>query len=253
MLRADTLELWHFLKSQSALQGFVLVGGSALTLHIQHRVSEDLDFAWPGNQLPRLRIDALLRLATQAGFQLQRRDDPGSMDEFEIAGMNLHDYQQDFLVNGLVKLSFFAADEALSRILGKTVETTVARVATLDELFASKALVAAQRSKTRDWFDLYVLMTRHGKTMEDMFETFLTAGNELQFDTALQRLCSGKPSLHDEGYEQLLQDAPSLEVMASFFRAQRDDYEQRQAALIASVVDVGSQGSSAFFRLKSRG
>jgi hypothetical protein len=33
------------------LAGFVLIGGSALALHIHHRISEDLDFAWPYGQL----------------------------------------------------------------------------------------------------------------------------------------------------------------------------------------------------------
>ncbi len=229
MLRTDTHELWQFLQNQPALQGFVLVGGSALALHIQHRISEDLDFAWPGIRLPRARLEALIRLASEQGFYSQRRDDPGALDEFEIAGMNLHDYQQDFLVNGRVKMSFFAADEGLTRVLYDTETTNDVRVANLNELFASKSLVAAQRSKTRDWFDLYVLMTRHGKTMEDIHDAFLKAGMEMQFDTALQRLCSGRPALHDEGYEQLLTDAPDLETMSAFFRAERDAYEQRQA------------------------
>lgn len=229
MLRTDTLELWRFLEGQRALQGFVLVGGSALALHLQHRVSEDLDFAWPALRLPRARLEALLRLADAQGFHARRRDDPGALDEFEIAGMDLHDYQQDFLVNANVKLSFFAADEGLCRILPPIDEASPVRVASLDELFESKALVAAQRSKTRDWFDLYVLITRHGKTLEDMRAAFQKAGMEMQFDTALQRLCSGQPSPHDEGYEHLLQDAPTLEAMTRFFRTERDAYEQRQA------------------------
>lgn len=230
MLRTDTLELWQFLKDQPALQGFVLVGGSALALRIQHRVSEDLDFAWPGLNLPRARLEALLRMANAKGFHARRRDDPGALDEFEIAGMDLHDYQQDFLVNERVKLSFFAADEGLSHILSPAADAAPVRVATLDELFGSKALVAAQRSKTRDWFDLFVLMTRHGKTLEDMSAAFQKAGMSLQFDTALQRLCSGLPSKHDEGYEQLMENPPSLQEMTRFFRAERDAYEQRQAA-----------------------
>ncbi len=230
MLRADTLELWRWLEGQPALQGFVLVGGSALALRLQHRVSEDLDFAWPGVRLPRLRLDALLRLAGERGLQAQRRDDPGALDEFEIAGMDLHDYQQGFLVNGGVKLSFFAADEGLARMLAGAEKASCARLATLDELFASKALVTAQRSKTRDWFDLYILMTQHGKTLEDMKEVFQKAGVSTQWDTTLQRLCSGQPSRHDEGYEHLIEEPPSLEEMTRFFRAERDAYERREAA-----------------------
>ena len=38
MLPRDTEQVWNFLKDQPALAGFVLVGGSALTLRIDHRV-----------------------------------------------------------------------------------------------------------------------------------------------------------------------------------------------------------------------
>jgi len=46
LLPAETERVWNFLKGQSALTSFVLVGGSALAMRIQHRLSEDLDFAW---------------------------------------------------------------------------------------------------------------------------------------------------------------------------------------------------------------
>ena len=96
--------------------------------------------------------------------------------------------------------------------------------------FASKCLVAANRSKTRDWFDLYTLMTAHGFTIGQMSFVFERAGTPAQFDIALQRLCSGRPSLHDEGYEQLAPAAPSLTAMRDFFNAQRDDFERASAA-----------------------
>jgi predicted nucleotidyltransferase component of viral defense system len=233
MLRPDTDLLWRFLSVQPALGGFVLVGGSALTLHLGHRVSEDLDFVWPGHRLPVERLTALQRLAAEHDFEFQRRDDPAAADEFEIAGMSLHDYQQDFLVKGSVKVSFFAADEPLSRILNSSSENTVPRIASLPELFASKCLVAASRSKTRDWFDLYVLMKCRGFTMDDFHAAFVRAGVPQQFDLALRRLCSGRPSRADEGYELLISDAPSLDDLRHFFTLQRDHYEQSQASLAA--------------------
>ena len=59
MLRPDTQALWDLLRQEPALGGFVLIGGTALSLHLGHRVSEDLDFAFDGPKLPRLRIEAL--------------------------------------------------------------------------------------------------------------------------------------------------------------------------------------------------
>ena len=156
-----------------------------------------------------------------------------------IAGMSLRDYQQDFVVNDAVKVSFFAADDPLCKVLAGESETRTARVATLDELFASKCLIAASRSKSRDWFDLYTLMLRHGYTMEQFEGAFAQAGIPDQFDRALQRLCSGVPSRGDEGFEQLASQAPSLKVMPEFFIAQRDAWERRSAARAIQRSDGG--------------
>ncbi len=43
MLKPETEKTWHFLQGQPALSGFILLGGSALTMHLHHRKSEDLD------------------------------------------------------------------------------------------------------------------------------------------------------------------------------------------------------------------
>ena len=66
MLPRDTEQVWNLLKDQPVLAGFVLVGGSALTLRIDHRVSEDLDLAWTQARLPRNRLEALRRAAEEA-------------------------------------------------------------------------------------------------------------------------------------------------------------------------------------------
>ncbi len=64
-----------------------------------------------------------------------------------------------------------------------------------------KALVSAKRSKTRDWFDLYVLMKDHGFSWKDFYEAFIRAGNEGQYDFAAERLSTATPARSDEGYE----------------------------------------------------
>lgn len=47
-LPAETRQLWLALMHEPLLRGFVLIGGTALTLRIGHRLSEDLDFAYLG-------------------------------------------------------------------------------------------------------------------------------------------------------------------------------------------------------------
>lgn len=222
MLPPETEKVWSYLREQPALAGFVLAGGSALSLLIRHRVSEDLDFVFPELRLPRQRLSVLCRQARADGFNFQPNDDEAAVQEFAAGGLELHDYQQDFLVNHTVKVSFFAPDQTQARIFASRKDAAV-RVATLQEIFKSKALVSAVRSKTRDWLDLYLLL-------RDYRNTFAEAGNLAQCDAGLARLCSGVAPRGDEGSAHLLTNPPTLDEMKKFFIAQRETLEIELAA-----------------------
>lgn len=101
------------------------------------------------------------------GLRLELNQNPLDVDDAIDAGNQLEHYQQDYLANNTVKVTFFAPEPELNAALGFAPAAPL-RVATLDELFASKALVCAERSKTRDWFDLYTLMTAHGYAIQDV-------------------------------------------------------------------------------------
>jgi len=230
MLRPETERLWNFLHEQPALAEFILVGGSALALHLKHRLSEDLDFIFPAARLPRARIQALRHAAAAAGHDFRPDDDPAALMEFSDSTLDLLDHQQDFLVNNAVRVSLFTADDANRFVLDARAGERGPRLASLGEIFRTKALVSARRSRTRDWFDLYVLMTRAGFTMADYHAAFATAKLESQAGLGLHRLCTGRPHAADEGFEQLAPEAPSVEAIQSFFRQQRDVYERAAAA-----------------------
>jgi len=226
-LPAETRRLWARLRREPLLAGFVLIGGTALTLRIGHRVSEDLDFAWLGATLPRQRLALLARNMRGEGMDLALKQNVAAQDDFIDAGLDLDDYQQDYLARlpeGAVKVSFVCLDSDLTAMLGGG-EASPLRVATLDEIFRTKAIVCADRSKTRDWFDLYVLMTRHGFDGDDFYRAFVDVNRESRFDIASMRLRSGKPALADEGYASLLENPPSLEAMRDFFTEMLDRLE----------------------------
>ena len=62
MLRSNTQKVWDDISQSPHLGGFVLIGGTALTLQIHHRLSEDIDLIWPvaNGRLPRRAIDRFL-------------------------------------------------------------------------------------------------------------------------------------------------------------------------------------------------
>jgi DNA-binding transcriptional MerR regulator len=233
LLPPATEKVWEYLREQPALAGFVLACGSALSLLLKHRVSEDLDFVFLAPRLPRQKLEALCLASGESGFRFTRNDDEAAVQEFAEVGMELHDYQQDYLVNEVVKVSFFAPDEAQQKVFSAAMNTGV-RVATLPEIFKSKALVSALRSKTRDWLDLFLLLRDHGFSLRDYRAAFVEAGIPSQADTGLTRLCSGIPQRSDEGYSHLLTTPPTLEEMKQFFVAQRNKLEVELAAEAAA-------------------
>ena len=109
-LPPETERLWNRLKDAPALSDAVLVGGTALALHLNHRASEDLDFAFSSTRLPASRLKSFLNNLDSEGWLFEPNDNPAAEDEFALAGMNLRDYQQDYIANRKVKVFFFTLD-----------------------------------------------------------------------------------------------------------------------------------------------
>jgi len=233
MLPPATERLWQRLQSEPLLAGWYLIGGTALSLRIAHRVSEDLAFAWPqGNKLPRPALDALVRSLGNDGWHLERNDNAAAYEEFLLAGTSLHDYQQDFIATsdiGQVKLTFFSPEPPLSAILPAS-QSPVPVVPPLPLLFQCKALAACGRSTVRDWVDLHVLITQHGFGMNDFVAAYQAAGAGRQLDLAFQRLASGQPRVGDPGVEGLMPHPPTVAELAGFFRTEIVRWKSHRAA-----------------------
>lgn len=108
------------------------------------------------------------------------------------------------------------------------------RVAAVDEIFRLKCIACANRSKTRDWFDIDTLFERGLFQPVDMIEPFERLGGVSKLDIAMTRMCSGRPDKTDEGYLQLASDTPTLGAMQKRFEAAREQIEvelARRAAL----------------------
>lgn len=227
-LPADTRRLWERLRLEPLLKGFVLIGGTALTMRIGHRISEDLDFAYLGRELPKKRLALLVKMLRSEGTDFVLNQDAAAEEEFINSGLALEDSQQNYLAKlpeGTVKVSFVRFENSVTSLLSGTEESPL-RAATLDEIFNTKALACAERSKTRDWFDLYLLMTRHGYSGEDFHRAFVAADCQNAFDGASLRLRACKPTLTDEGYVHLLEDAPpTLDEMRAYFNDMLDRIE----------------------------
>lgn len=230
VLKAETQRLWDFLKDRRSLAGFVLVGGTALAMHLAHRISEDLDLMIPEPKLPRGRIKALIRDAAEHGFVFTARDRIQDVEEFEDSGLELHDYQQNFLVEGAVRVTLVAPDPELLPLL-RAGSPDGPRVASLEEIFRLKCIACANRTKTRDWLDLYVLLDRGLFQPMDIYRTFQLAGVPNKFDIAMSRMCTSRVPADDEGYQSTMARPPSLARMRKRFTQIRNTIEKEAARL----------------------
>lgn len=239
----DTAAMFNLLQDIPCLNDFILIGGTALALRIGHRQSEDLDFITLLPTLPRATLTKVEDIIREQGHSIVPKDNPAASDDFEIAGMDIRDHSQDWLIDGSVKITFFAAEEHHKRILVEPGNDNGFRIGSLAELCQLKALVASSRSKSRDWLDLFVLERDYKFGLAQWKESYDKAGLiGGQFRTALGRICGGKTSPADEGFESLIQSPPSLEDIAIHFRALRNSYE---IDLAKSKLRKDAQGSDA--------
>ncbi|MFZ1342105.1 nucleotidyl transferase AbiEii/AbiGii toxin family protein [Thiothrix eikelboomii] len=137
--------LLELIKTAPFLQNYVLVGGSALALHLCHRQSEDLDFFTYADSFQKQDILHYLK----------------HFKHTEVLNDNTD--QLDLLIDG-VKVTFFNAQWAFLR--PSTVGTL--NVASLEAIAAMKTNTLFLRAKYRDYYDLYCLV-KHGMSIKGIF------------------------------------------------------------------------------------
>lgn len=239
-LPPDTAALLREVAARSDLEGFTLIGGTALTLRHGHRVSEDIDLAWPSGKLPRRRIGELLRNLSEkhevrdAMLQIDR-------DEFEDSGLELDDHHQDWSVGG-VKLTFFAPDGQESDLIAGTRPDTLDRLAVADDelLFALKSRVLYKRVASRDLFDVWYFIDRQGRSIRDVLGQLREANPHVGPDALLGLLTPARFRSTDPGFETALEGAPA--TREELVERLRDMVDRHQRAVARDIALATMRG-----------
>ncbi len=141
---------------------FRLVGGTALSYHIAHRISEDLDFCLT-KELPLADIQSFIEhCITLFGFEKIEYIQPSSaiMEDFLLGGDNVEYYLQTWMVNG-VKIQFFdgGGNVGTKEFLKEDEFTQIGhiKVASTDTIFKMKSMMFYKRTKSRDLFDMLMM------------------------------------------------------------------------------------------------
>lgn len=226
VLPENTRSLFETLKSMRLIRSFVLAGGSALALRIGHRVSQDLDFLLLRPTLNRKALDVLIS-ELRNGHAVRKMVHAKDQADFEQAGLDLDDYQQDWFIDGS-KLSFFVLNDPVDpeEIIPAPIaqDSGYIRIASLDSLFLLKSLTLAHRTTGRDLYDMYVLISKHGYTLDDMFRAVELHGQYA--DTVALRLTHAKKRLDDPGFQPCAESAPDFDALRAFFLAEINKREQ---------------------------
>jgi len=139
------------------LDKYVLVGGSALALHLCHRKSEDLDFFTYDDSFDKQEIFKYIK----------------QFENKEI--LNQTDEQVDLLLDG-VKVTFFNAQWFFLK--PKKIEKF--NLSSLESIAAMKVNVLFLRAKYRDYYDIYFLVKK-SMTLKKVFKCSLDVLDGINF------------------------------------------------------------------------
>ena len=144
-LREETIPVFEAVSQMDIVKGLYLCGGTAQSLQMQHRKSEDLDFELLGTRKERPSLD-FSAIANEVSSVF-----PDCRKEF--LGKN----QLQIFVDGNVKLSFFRPENSVPE-LGKGFVYNNIVTPSLQELLGMKLFTIAVRSAFRDYYDIYALL-----------------------------------------------------------------------------------------------
>jgi predicted nucleotidyltransferase component of viral defense system len=238
-----TRALFEAIFNKPQLNNFVLMGGTALSIQIGHRLSEDLDFAFFSDTLPKDKINNLLTELKASGFNIQSLIPQNQISQARINGLFLLDYVQDYSIDG-AKLSFFTFDKGgskrkayFSKAPRKDIGSSF-KIFDVNEIFESKCVVLRDRIKSRDLFDLMYLMKNYHFTVNDIFNSINRIDTPSEGVEPIKEILVGNVPIdkNDPGL-LILKDKISVEDIYLFFKEEIDKYEIEQAKIILKSIE----------------
>ena len=173
------------------IKPFVLVGGTALSIQLKTRQSEDLDFMrWKQSKDDTLDIN---------WPELQRElETVGHVQDVQVSGFD----QVLFVVEG-VKISFYAAPRKRIPTMQEVPYMNNIRMADVESIGIMKMEALMRRSKFRDYYDIYSIL-RYGADIHKLIPLALEhSGHKLKTKGLMAMLTNGELFRKDESFAQL--------------------------------------------------
>lgn len=173
------------------IKPFVLVGGTALSIQLETRQSEDLDFM-------RWRQDNNDTLDIGWPTIQHELEKVGDVQDVQVAGFD----QVLFMVDG-VKISFYAAPRKPIPTMHEIPYLNNIRLADVESIGVMKMEAMMRRSKFRDYYDIYSIL-KSGIDIHRLIPLALEhSGHRLKTKGLLAMLTNGDLFRKDEHFQQL--------------------------------------------------
>jgi hypothetical protein len=145
-LSSETEQVFNFLKQNEIFDDYTLIGGTALSIQIKHRLSEDLDFCkWQDD--PKIRNKEIPWPEIEKKLKLYGNVKTDVLDL----------YQVNFYLNN-VKVSFYSNALASSVEVKTAISFGHIKLAGIVSLGAMKLEVMSRRNLFRDYYDIYSIL-----------------------------------------------------------------------------------------------
>lgn len=190
-LSPDTEQVLNLIKRYELLKDYILIGGTALSIQIHHRLSEDLDFC---------------KWQDDPGIQNKEISWPEIERSLKLSGTVKTDildlYQVNFSLNN-IKISFYSNALASSREIQTSFAFDKIRLADIKSLGAMKLEVMSRRNLFRDYYDIYSIL-REGIMLEDLVRSCGSySRHRMKSKTILSILSNSSLFKYEENFDLL--------------------------------------------------
>lgn len=205
----STQVVFETLSNIELISRWTLVGGTALSMYLYHRYSEDLDFFINTKNLSSYNnddIEIILEQLAEQGHQIKAITSDSSHANYDISG---------------VKVSFNASRQKIN--LKKDIQSVNhIKIASLKVISAMKIYtILKHRIKSRDFYDILELI-KQGNTLQELIINMQKQYDSLPLKYSEnyieERLLKRDVDSGDEGLEGLtFEKAPTFQKLRNFF------------------------------------
>lgn len=191
-LAPHTGQVFEAISKLECIKPFTLVGGTALSLQIEKRQSEDLDFMkWltKRNEKPEVNWPSIKSELESIGI----------IKDYEVGGFDF----VSFNFEG-VKLSFYAAPRKAISSMKRIPYLNNMYLSDMESIGAMKMEAMLRRAKFRDYYDIYSILKEGGNLNKMILAALEHSDHKLRTRGLLNMLTTGKNFIREKGFEELL-------------------------------------------------